>query len=131
MIKPNRKQNNRWIGLSSLYLAQAKGLDNSFFRRIGEEFFGTKNTGAPTGARNLGQIILIVIEVLLLVAASIAVIYLIIGGYQYVMSRGNEEAAEKAKKTLSSSILGLVIIVLSFAIVRIISAILLQRDVGI
>jgi len=53
-------------------------------------------------------------------AGSIAVIFLIVGGFQYVASRGNEEQMEKAKKTITAAIIGIVIIVMAFAIVSIV-----------
>ncbi len=104
-------------------------MNNPFFRDIIGPLFGG-NLNSPAKAQNVGQLIVSVVEVLLLVAASIAVIFLVVGGYQYVVSRGNEEAAEKAKKTMGSSILGFVIIVLAFTIIRIISAILLGEGPG-
>ncbi len=66
-------------------------------------------------------LILWVTERLLWLAGSIAVIFLIIGGYRYLTSAGNEEAAEKGKKTLVTSIIGLVVIILSATIVRIVA----------
>ncbi len=110
--------------LLAAHLARSQGVNNSFFRQVGD-LFGASGA-SPAGAQNAGELILAVLQVLLIVAASIAVIFLIIGGYRYVVSRGNEEGMEGAKKTITSSILGLVIIILAFAIVRIISAILLQ-----
>lgn len=67
------------------------------------------------------EIILWVIERFFLFAGSIAVIFLIIGGFRYLTSAGNEEAAEKGKKTLVTSIIGLAIILLAGAIVRVVA----------
>lgn len=104
-------------------------IDSQVFKDIGTEFGASG--GSPAGSTTLGGLILVVVDVLLLVAGSIAVIFLIIGGYRYVMAHGNEEATEAAKKTLTSAILGLVIIALSFAIVTIISTVLLQGKAGL
>jgi len=67
------------------------------------------------------QIITWVIEKLLLFAGSVAVIMIIIGGFRYLTSAGNEEAAEKGKKTLVTSVIGLAAIILAAAIVRIVA----------
>lgn len=67
------------------------------------------------------ETILWVIERFFLFAGSIAVIFLIIGGFRYLTSAGNEEAAEKGKKTLVTSIIGLAIILLAGAIVRVVA----------
>ncbi|MCL5775237.1 MAG: hypothetical protein M1333_03440, partial [Patescibacteria group bacterium] len=50
----------------------------------------------------------------------IAVVFIIVGGYMYLTSAGNEEAAEKGRKVLTNAIIGLIIIILSAAIIRIV-----------
>lgn len=57
-----------------------------------------------------------------LVAAT-SVIFIIVGGLQMHLAFGNDEAVGTAKKTLTWAIVGLVIAILSVAIVRIISSI--------
>lgn len=117
--------------LLSLYLAaepEPKGIDNPFFQSIGKELFKTA-PDTPAGTNTVGGLIVLVVNVLLLIAGSIAVIFLIIGGYRYIVAHGKEEAMESAKKTMSGAIIGLIIIVLSFAIVTIITRILLQAPI--
>jgi len=104
--------------------SKPEGVNNSFFRSLGELFGASPNS--PGGTTKIGDLIITVLEILLLVGGSTAVIFLVVGGYQYVVSRGNEEAMEKAKKTISSSIIGLIVIVMSFVVIRIITAVLLQ-----
>ena len=70
-----------------------------------------------------------VIDIVLGLAATVAVVFIIIGGSMYLTSAGNEERAEKGKKALLNAILGLVIIILSFAIVRVVNN-LLTSDRG-
>lgn len=67
-----------------------------------------------TGFLNYG------IKFILIFAGLVAVLFLIIGGYQYIISGGNEEAAEKGKKTITNSVIGLIIIILSYTIVTVI-----------
>ncbi|HEX9503061.1 MAG TPA: hypothetical protein VF974_01930 [Patescibacteria group bacterium] len=62
-----------------------------------------------------------VINILIAIAGIIAVLFLIYGGLQYITSGGNEEVAESAKKTIQNSIIGLVIIILSFTIITVIA----------
>ena len=66
------------------------------------------------------------ISIFLYFAGGIATLFLIIGGYRYVVGSGNEEATEKAKKTITSAVIGIVIIVMAFAIVMIINTLLTQ-----
>lgn len=51
-------------------------------------------------------------------AAALAVLFIIIGGLQYITSSGNEERIQVAKKTLLYAIIGLLLIVLSVVIIN-------------
>ncbi len=53
-------------------------------------------------------------------AAITAVFFIINGGYFYLTSAGNDAAAEKAKKMILYSVIGLAVIIMSYAIVRIV-----------
>ena len=87
------------------------------------------NTNLPNDAR-VSEIVLRVINIALAVAGLIAVLFLIIGGFRYVTSAGNEETAEQAKKIITNAIIGIVIIILSFVIVRVISNALVPNGQG-
>lgn len=50
----------------------------------------------------------------------VSILFIIIGGFQFITSRGNEEQAEAGKKTLTNAIIGLVIVLLSYTIVIVI-----------
>ena len=91
--------------------------------------FFTKGLASTAGDASLGTLITSVINVGLLVVGSIAVVFLMVGGYRYVMSSGNEEAAEGAKKTITHAIIGLVIVIMSFVIVNVIARILVGGGV--
>jgi hypothetical protein len=56
----------------------------------------------------------------LTLAFLLAVIYLIIGGFQYITSAGNTEKATKGRATVVNSVIGIVIIILSYTIVQIV-----------
>ena len=73
------------------------------------------------GQSTATEIILRVIQILLAIAGLVAVIFLIVGGFRYITAGGNEETAESAKKTITNAIIGIVIIILAFVIVRVIS----------
>lgn len=83
------------------------------------------NLGNTPGLRrtetNLNSLITTVINWLLGIAFGIAVLFLIIGGFWYITSAGNEETAEKGKNTAINAIIGIVIIILSYVIVNVIS----------
>lgn len=76
----------------------------------------------PTGA--LITMFLIITRAFLLGIGAIGVLFIIIGGFQYVIAAGNEEAIVKARKTITWAIIGVVIASLSFAIVAIVQNLL-------
>lgn len=81
-------------------------------------------------SNSIREIVAKIIQILLAFAGAIAVIFLIIGGYQYVASRGNEESMEKAKRTIQSAIIGIIIIVMAYAIVVIVNKLLTEAPPG-
>ena len=80
--------------------------------------FGTGNISSVT---SLSQLLPMIIQLLLGIAGGVAVIFVIIGGYQYITSGGNEESAEKGRKTLTNAVIGVVVIILSYAIITVIA----------
>ena len=71
------------------------------------------------GSKTASQLIARVVNILLYFGGIIAVVFIIIGGYQYITSTGSEEAAGKGRKTLTYAIIGLLVIIFSYAIVNI------------
>lgn len=88
----------------------------------------TNFTAGVAASGSLTDLIFKVIQFLLLLAGIIAVLMLIIGGFWYLTSAGNEEQAEKGRKAIINAIIGLVVIILSYAIVMAISAVLNGKD---
>lgn len=58
------------------------------------------------------------ITILLGIAFSLTVIGIIVGGFVYLTSAGNEDRAERGKEIVTNSIIGLVVIILAFVIVQ-------------
>ena len=54
-------------------------------------------------------------------AGLVALILVILGGFKYMTSGGDQKAVEGGKKTITWALIGLVVILLSFAIVRFIA----------
>ena len=70
---------------------------------------------------NVAGLIKLIINWLLGIAFAIAVLFLIIGGFWYITSAGNEETAEKGKNTAVNAIIGIIIIVLAYVIINVIA----------
>ena len=87
-------------------------------------------SGQLVDIRDFGPLLQRIITIFLYFAGGIAVLFLMVGGFQYVAARGNEEATEKAKKTITGAIIGIIIIVMAFAIVAIVNNLLTRNDIG-
>ena len=77
---------------------------------------------SPIGANGLNGAILTIINIILGVTFALAILFLVIGGFRYLTSAGNEEAAEKGKKTVINALIGIAIIILSFVLVNIVAS---------
>jgi len=66
----------------------------------------------------ISEVIKNIINAILGIIGVIAVGYLIYGGFLYLTSAGDEKQSTKARTVITSAIIGVIIIVLSWAIVR-------------
>lgn len=71
-------------------------------------------------------VILKIINVGLGLAGSVAIIFIIVGGFWYLGSAGSETLAKKGKQTLMYAILGLAVVILSAAIVNVLANLLVS-----
>ncbi|MEI7511795.1 MAG: pilin [Candidatus Peregrinibacteria bacterium] len=62
-------------------------------------------------------IIYFIINLILVIAGSIAVFLLVIGGVEYTISGGTEDRMNHAKSTITMALIGLAVIIFSYAIV--------------
>jgi formate hydrogenlyase subunit 3/multisubunit Na+/H+ antiporter MnhD subunit len=83
--------------------------------------FGFGGSSSLTGSQSLSQLITNIIRILLLIVGSIAVLFIIYGGYMYVTSAGNEEQAEKGRNTLVNALIGIVVVTMAYVLVTIIA----------
>jgi hypothetical protein len=67
-------------------------------------------------AETIGKIVAVVVKDALFLAGFVAVGFVMYGGFLMVTSSGNPSSVEKAKKTISGSIIGLIISILAYAI---------------
>ena len=76
--------------------------------------------GNESGCEGTDQtpIFRIVTNVLLFVIGAVSVIMLIIGGFRYVTSQGDQTQVQSAKNTILYSIVGIVVAILAYAAVN-------------
>jgi len=74
--------------------------------------------GGQPGEASLKNAIGTIIDVLLFVLGVAAVIMIIVGGLKYTTSNGDSAAVTSAKNTILYSIVGLIVAILAYAIVK-------------
>ena len=74
--------------------------------------------GCNKNKNALPTIITIILNSIIAVSGLVAVVFVVIGGINYITSTGDASKLEKAKKTILYATIGLVICALSFAIVN-------------
>jgi len=79
---------------------------------------GVNQTQDSFSNRDLESTIKTIINVVLYIVGIVAVVMMIIGGFQYITSSGDAAKVTKAKNTILYGIVGLVIAVLAYAIVN-------------
>ena len=67
---------------------------------------------------SIGDFLAAVINILLEFGAVAALVGLIIGGYKYIASSGNPEATDMAKKAITFSVIGLLVILLAVVFIK-------------
>lgn len=72
---------------------------------------------ADWGNNTFQGVMIKIIHILLGLTGLISMLFLIIGGFQYITSGANADLAEQGKKTVRNAIIGLVIVILSYIIV--------------
>lgn len=80
--------------------------------------------GGIASAEKADVVIVQVIKTLLLVSGSLAILFIIFGGFKYIGSRGVPELAKKGKSTVIYAVTGLILVILSYVVVVIITNIL-------
>lgn len=78
---------------------------------------GQFENSTTTASGLIGKILGIVLGIVGL----IAVLFLVWGGFQYITSAGDEEKVEKAKGTMINALIGVVVVLLAYALVRIVA----------
>lgn len=77
---------------------------------------GLLDANVVSGQKNLAETVGIIGGAALSLVGIIFFIFIIYGGYQWMVGRGNEEDAKKAIETIFASIIGLIIVLFAYAI---------------
>ena len=94
---------------------------------VGEDTTEQGGTCLPTGNNrfalrdisSISELLIFILEVLLALVGIVALIFIVIGGYRYIVSAGGE--TDEAKKTILNALIGLIIVLIALALVRIVA----------
>jgi len=96
-------------------LAQITGGDlDSLGNQIGLDFAGG----------TLGEVVSALLRIIFPIAGLLLLIYLLYGGYRYMLSRGDPKAIQEAKGVITTALIGFIIVFVSFWIAQLIGLIL-------
>ena len=84
----------------------SKGADQAQGAETPDDLFGS------------GGVFETISNVLLFIIGAVAVIMLIIGGIKYTVSGGDQNAVQSAKNTILYAVVGIVVAILAYAVVR-------------
>jgi hypothetical protein len=81
--------------------------------------------GVPTGGIDVGHNLLQAgVTIALLIAVSLAIIFIIYSGIQWAISGGDKQKLQQARSRLIFAIIGLLVVVAAFFIVRVVLTII-------
>lgn len=80
--------------------------------------------GLNQNLNTLGGTISAIIPYLFGIAGFLLLLYLIFGGFSYMMSAGDPKAAESAKQKITNAVIGFVIIFVAYWLVQILGVVL-------
>lgn len=106
---------SRLFTFAAKYYTLEPTLDETYVDIISEAPTFVENR--LTGYRSIYYLIPAIINGILFFLFIITVIFLVIGGFTWILAGGNEERIGKAKKILMYAIIGLLIVIFSYAIV--------------
>ncbi len=69
---------------------------------------------------DFGTVATAVIRYLLGIVGAVAILYVILGGYQYLTAGANPDLAKRGASTLRNAVIGLIIVILSYIIVTVV-----------
>lgn len=111
------------LGLFVLPLSAEAQLENQLCPG-GQIEAGTCIPDAPNEAvqeTDVGRLIFNILQAILSIIGLIAVVFVVYGGFKYMTANGDEEQIKAAKKTIVNAVIGLIVILLAWAIVSVVA----------
>lgn len=120
-----------YLGVSLILMSSVAGAQGAQDGGAISGIDSARGTGVPTNlVDGDGSIVSRVINIFLYIVGVVSVIMLIYGGFRYVISGGQKEAITSAKNTILYAIVGLLIAIFAYAIIRFVLGAALGLDGG-
>ncbi len=89
----------------------------------------SSGVGLTFATGSLGEIVSSLLKILFPIVGLLLLLYLLYGGYQYMLSRGDPKAIEAAKGVITNALVGFVIVFVAFWLVQLIGRVLGIPDI--
>lgn len=110
------------------YAAQAQGIVNCGTRGSGYDANGQPVT--PCTFKHFFELIYFVVNTLISMAGLVAIFFIVWGGAQMLLSAGNMDKVQEAKRTIWNAILGLVLVLMAYLIVSFVVSLIMPGASG-
>lgn len=109
----------KFIFVSPVFALETKPAEGCVLE-VADQGTGVVYKGVPS-IGCLAQIVVSVINFAFVFLGAAAIIYLLFGAIKFVISRGDQKALQSARNTMTYAVIGVVFILLSYAIIAAIS----------
>lgn len=106
------------LGLAPAYSANNPCSDVCTCDGVADSVREAAGCGNNTSKDGLPNAVIAIINVIISISGILAVLFIIVGGVQYMTSQGDVAKIQKAKHTILYAVIGLIIVILAFAIVN-------------
>jgi len=123
----NTKKSLITVSLSALFLISAPYAIAATCDPAAGYFCNPLNTGGE-GTDTVADFIILAIQFLMGFVGIISLFFLVLGGIRYMVAAGNQDSIATAKRTVTSSLIGLILAFIAFSIVTALEQILRVRS---
>lgn len=121
--KENCVNTTKFFGLPSWYEYLPVVFEPSADDPTGKEGNCRIDTDA-TGGKTVILVLLAIVDILFRLGAIVAVVFVVYGGFMFVVSQGDPAKTVSARKTILNAVIGLVIVILASQLVKFIATFL-------
>jgi len=109
-----------FLTAAQLVLIKNVRADDNLWQKVqqgGLDQFGTTvyNTQTP---KDIRMVVILVVKAFLGLIGTIFLINIVIAGYKWMTAAGNEDSVAEAKKYMSAGVIGLIIVLMSWALAK-------------